>query len=169
MHVLANVIVPFDTKNASIRPAVARDAAVWARLDTLMFRYQQPEGQLWGVKPASGFMFDWWALGGRWNGWGRQIRTLVSRQGLIPSTRPIPRFLAHNAVWSEDLGRVRLTSALLPHAIVTPHGEWEECAELSFGTPTLRERKALGTWRRRLRRLVRAYPDCLAVAVDYHC
>jgi hypothetical protein len=52
----------------------------------------------------------------------------MTKQGLRPSQRSIPRFLRHNAVWSEDLCRVRLSS-LYPVAIVTPHGEWEQCSE----------------------------------------
>ena len=61
-------------------------------------------------------------------------------------------------------------ATLTPLAVVTPHGEWEECSvDLpGFGKPTVRERKAKAAWLRRIRRLMRAYPACLAVGVDYH-
>ena len=74
-------------------------------------------------------------------------------------------------MWSEDLGRVRLTSSLFPFAVVTPHGEWEECSVAlpGFGKPTVRERKAKTAWLRRIRKLMQAYPSCLAIGVDYHC
>ena len=156
----------------SIRPLVARDSAIWARLDTLLFRYQEPgDDWTWGVDSERGFMFDWWALGGRWHGWGRDVRDLMTRQRVRPSPRPVPRFLAHNAVWSKDLGRVRLTSPLLPVAVVTPHGDWREGSSVlpSFGRMTIRQRKAKAAWLRRVRRLMHAYPECLAIAVDYHC
>ncbi len=168
MHQLAAVLIPF---NASIRPLAARDAAAWARLDMLLYRYEQPQEQAWGVDATRGYIFDWWALGGRWQGWGRHIRTLMARQRLRPSQRPIPRFLERNAVWSEDLGRVRMGSSPFPVAVVTPHGDWHQCSEavLGFGKTTVRERKAKAAWLRRIRTLMRAYPDCLAVGVDYHC
>lgn len=93
----------------------------------------------------------------------------MTRQGLRPSQGSIPRFLKRNAVWSEDLGRVRLAAfSLCPDAVITPHGEWEEYAEDS-GNSTVRERKAYAAWLRRIRRLMRAYPRCLAIAIDCHC
>ena len=125
MHAFAVVLIPFYEVHASIRPLVARDAAALARLDTLLVRYEQPQEEAWGVDHARGFIFDWWELGGRWNGWGRNLRTVMKRQRLRPSPRPIPRCFERNAVWSEDLGRARLGSSLFPVAVVTPYGEWE--------------------------------------------
>jgi hypothetical protein len=171
MHVFAVALIPFYRFHASIRPLAARDAAALARLDTLMFRYEQPQEEAWGVDHGRGFMFDSWRVGGRWNSWGRDLRTLTRRQHLRPLPRPIPRCLERNAVWSEDLGRVRLTSSLFPPAVVTPHGEWEECSvDLpGFGKPTVRERKAKAAWLRRIRKLMQTYPSCLAIGVDCHC
>jgi hypothetical protein len=34
---------------------------------------------------------------------------------------------------------------------------------------TARKRKAKAAWRKEIRRLMRPFPDCLAIAVDYHC
>lgn len=95
----------------------------------------------------------------------------MTRQGLRPSQRPIPRFLERNAAWSEDLGRVRLNSSLLPAAVVTPYGEWKEGAAIlpAFGRATNRQRKAKAAWLRKIRTLMHAYPGSLAIAVDYHC
>jgi hypothetical protein len=168
MHQLAVVLVPFDSERASIRPRVARDAALWARLDTLLFRYEQPQELAWGVDLARGFQFDWWRLTDYWR---REVRSLMTKQGLRPSARPIPRFLAGNAVWSEDVGRVRLNPSAFPVAILTPHGEWIECPVLllDFGNATVRVRKAEAAWQRTIRKLMHAYPGCLAIGVDYHC
>jgi hypothetical protein len=170
MHALAVVIIPFDASRANIRPTAARDAAVGARIDTLLFRYEQPDEQAWGVSHARGFKFDWCSIGGRWKNWGREIRGLMKAQRRRSSRLSIPRVVERNAAWSEDLVQVRMTSfALLPIAVITPHGEWEECrGNWGLGKPTTRERRFKAAWIRRLRTLMRAYPSCLVIAVDYH-
>jgi hypothetical protein len=150
---------------------VARDAATRAALDTLLFRYQQPEEQAWGVDSARGFKFDWWVIGGRFDGWGREVRALMTRQRLRPAPRPIPRFLERNAIWSDDLGRVRFTSSIYPLAVVTLYGDWIEASPLlpSFGKTTVRVRKAKAAWLKKIRTMMHAFPSCLAICVDYHC
>ena len=110
MHSLALIIVPYDSAQANVRPLVARDAALSARIETLLFLYEQPQEELWGVDHSRGFQFDWCVLGGRWAGWGRQMRQMMIKQRLDPSRRPIPHFLERNSVWSEDLTRVRIAS-----------------------------------------------------------
>ena len=170
MHQLAAVLIPFGPAQTSIRPLVARDAAASAQLGTLLYRYEQLEDQSWGVDIERGFRFDWWTRGGRWDGWGREVRSLMTRQRLRPAPRSLPRFLERNSVWSEDLTRVRLISALTPVSLVTPHGEWKESSALfGFGKPTLRERKAKAAWLRKMRQVIEMYPYCLAIGVDYHC
>jgi hypothetical protein len=93
----------------------------------------------------------------------------MRKQRQRPTRRAIPRFIEHYAVWSQDLLRVRLIATHLPDAIVTPHGEWKESSMLLLGGNTVRERKAKAAWVKKIRRIVHAYPDCLAVGVDYHC
>ena len=39
----------------------------------------------------------------------------------------------------------------------------------SFGNMTVRERKAKVAWLNKIRRVMRAYPGYLAIAVNYHC
>lgn len=170
MHALAVVMIPFDAPGATVKPSVARNAAVAARIDTLLFRYTQPEEQAWGVDEERGFKFDWCTVGGRWQSWGRHLRKLMATQRRRPSRRRIPRIIERNAVWSADLAQIRLTSFdLLPIAIITPHGEWEECrGNWGLGKSTARERRFKAAWIRRLRTLMRAYPECLAIAVDFH-
>jgi hypothetical protein len=169
MHAFAVALIPHYEVHAALRPLAARDAAAKARLETLLLRYEQPEDQAWGVDYGGGFRFDWWEVGGRWSGWGRNLRALMVKQGLRPSPRAIPKFLERNAMWSEDLCRVRLGSWVFPLAVVTPHGDWEECAVWpGFGKLTARERKAKAAWLRRIRTLMRAYPSCLAIGIDYH-
>jgi hypothetical protein len=171
MHSLGAVLIQFDRARAAIRPQAARDAAAQAQLDTLLFRYEQPQEELaWGVDDARGFRFDWCVVGGRFSGWGREVRSLMARQRIRPTARPIPRFLESNAIWSEDLGRVRLTMSLFPIALLTPYGDWLDApGELpNFGKMSARARRALAAWRTKIRQAARAFPDCLAVGVDYH-
>ena len=171
MHSLGAVLIQFDRARAAIRPKAARDAAAQAQLDTLLFRYEQPQEELaWGVDDARGFRFDWCVIGGRWGGWGRDVRSLMARQHIRPTARPIPRFLERNAIWSEDLGRVRLTASLFPLALLTPYGDWLDApADLpNFGKTSARARRAQAAWLTKIRQVARAFPDCLAVGIDYH-
>jgi hypothetical protein len=154
-----------------MRPLVARDAALSARIETLLFRYEQPEEMAWGVDHSRGFQFDWCIVGGRWEGWGRQVRRLMVKQKIQPSGRPIPQFLERNAVWSEDVGRVHISSlADYPLAVITPHGDWVDCPSALpvFGKATARQRNAKSAWSRTIQGIMKTYPDCLAVAIDYH-
>ena len=171
MHSLALIVVPYDSAQANVRPLVARDAALSARIETLLFLYEQPQEELWGVDYSRGFQFDWCVLGGRWAGWGRRMRQMMIKQRLDPSRRPIPQFLERNSVWSEDLTRVRIASFReYPFAVITPHGEWVDCPSVLpiYGKPTVRQRKAKNAWLKQIQRIMNAYPDCLAIAVDYH-
>lgn len=168
MHQLAVVLVPFGPEHTSIRPLAARDEGTRARLDTLLFQVTQPDRAAWGVDFEQGFEMDWWSIGGRWTGWGRDVRALMRRQRVRPATRPIPRFLLANTVWTEDLARVRLSSPVFPDAMLTPHGVWNEAGVLLMGSKTARERKAKAAWLRRIREVVQMYDRHLAVAIDYH-
>ena len=87
MHTLAVVLIPHYVVHAALRPIEARDAAALARLETLMFRFEQPEDQAWGVDHGRGFRCDYWSVGGRWNGWGRELRAMLRKQRLRPSPR----------------------------------------------------------------------------------
>jgi hypothetical protein len=169
-HSLVAVIIPFDSHRENIATPVARAAAAYARIDTLLFRYEQPQQQSWGVDFARGYRFDGWEIGGQWEGWGHQVRRRLKSQGLHPLKSSIPRSIKPNAVWSEDLAHVMLTSfPLFPVAIITPYGEWEECpGSWGWGKSTKRERKLESTWLRRMRKLLRAGSGCLAVGVDCH-
>jgi hypothetical protein len=122
------------------------------------------------VDHERGFKFDWCAIGGGWQGWRRHIRKLMRASRVRPLRRALPRILERNALWSEDLLRFRVASfALLPIAVITPHGEWGGVPwELGWGKASARERRFKVAWIRRLRTLMRAYPVCLAIAVAVH-
>ena len=171
MHSLAVLVVPNDAPRARIRPLAVRDAALSARIDTLLFRFEQPEERAWGVDHAQGARFDWCVIGGRWAGWGRRVRQLMRKQNIEPLRTPIPKFVERDAVWSGDLIRVR-TAALAeyPLAVITPHGDWVDCPSVlpAFWKPTPRERKARTGWLKTIGQIMDAYPDCLVIAVDYH-
>lgn len=171
MHSLALIVVPYDYAEADVRPLVARNAALSARIQALLFLFEQPQEELWGVDHSRGFQFDWCVLGGRWAGWGRRMRQMMIKQRRDLSRRPIPSFLVRNSVWSEDLARVRIASFREhPFAIITPHGDWVDCPSVLpiYGKPTLRQRKARKAWIKQIRRIMNAYPYSLAIAVDYH-
>jgi hypothetical protein len=174
VHQLAIALIPFDADRERARRRSARYDVIEARLDTLLFRFEEPDDLAWGVGDASGFRFDWWEIGGRWHGWGRKVRKLLRNRQirLLGTPIPLPRGVASNAVWTEDLGRAPFTaSSEYPTAVITPYSEWIDCPSALpiFGTPTARQRKARAAWFRRLRRLARTYTGCLAIAVDYHC
>ena len=137
----------------------------------MLFRFQQPDEPAWGVDYSRGFQFDWCEVGGRWSGWGRRVRQRLSKQKVQATRRPIPRLLEPNAAWSDDLGRVRW--ALLgewPLAIITPHGEWVDCPSVLpiLDKPTVRQRRAEKAWFKKIQKIMNAYSECLAVAVDFH-
>ena len=171
MHSLALIVVPYDSAQANVRPLGARDAALSARIEALLFLYEQPQEELWGVDYSRGFQFDWCVLGGRWAGWGRRMRQMMIKQRLDSSRRAIPQFLERNSVWSEDLTRVRIASFReYPFAVITPHGRWVDCPSVLpiYGKPTVRQSKAKKAWVKQIQRIMKAYADCLAIAVDYH-
>ena len=93
------------------------------------------------------------------------------KQKIQPSGRPIPQFLERNAVWSEDVGRMHISSLPdYPLAVITPHGDWVDCPSALpiFGKATVRQRKAKAAWLKTIQAIMKTYPDCLAVAIDYH-
>jgi hypothetical protein len=53
---------------------------------------EEPDDMAWGVDETRGFRFDWWAIGGRWHGWGRKIRKVLKgrmwRLLLEPLSKP---------------------------------------------------------------------------------
>jgi hypothetical protein len=169
MHALAVVIVPNYSGRADVRPLAARDAALSARIESLLYMFEQPPERAWGVDYSRGFQFDWCVIGGRWEGWGRRVRRLMLKKMKLPR-RPIPRFLERNAVWTDWLSRMRIASLdEYPLAVITPHGDWVDCPEeLWSGTATVRARNAEAAWLKKVQKIMTAYPDCLAVAVDYH-
>ena len=171
MHLLAAVVIPYESYHAEIRPAVARDAALNGRLEMLLYQFMQPDDDWkWGIDHHLGFQFDWWALGGSYDGWGRDVRSQMARQRVPPIKRAIPRFIERNAIWTDDLARVRLAMSLVPHAVLTPHGVWHEPSMIlfGFGKQTVREKRARAAWLRKIRKILQMYAAHLAVAVDYH-
>ena len=107
---------------------------------------------------------------GSHDGWGRDVRAQTARQRLRLTERPIPRFIARNAIWTDDLARVRLAMSLIPHAVLTPHGAWHAPSTIlfGFGKQTVREKRSRAAWRRKIRRILGMYPAHLAIGVDYH-
>src|ERR1051325_1739183 len=101
-HMLVGVIIPSESRRAKIASVEAQEAAAYALIDTLLLRYEQPAEQAWGVDVAGGYKCDWWQVGGRWQGWGNDVRRHMRRQGLNPSRASMSRSLKRNAVWAGD-------------------------------------------------------------------
>jgi len=72
----------------------------------------------------------------------------------VPPRNPNPRFLERNAVWSEDLGRVRLTASSLPLTLLTPYGDWWDAPAFlpNFGKTSARARRAQAAWLTKIRK-----------------
>jgi hypothetical protein len=144
-----------------------------ASISTLLFRYQERPNRR-GPADHDREKFDWWVVGGRWDGWARAVRQEMTHQSLPRSVgRRIPRFVSGNAVWSDELAHLRLSKLRhrsWPVAVITPYGDWIECDNraLYSGKPNVRERRARVAWFNTMRRLMRTWSGCLAVAIDYH-
>jgi hypothetical protein len=91
--------------------------------------------------------WDWYEIGGRWDA-----------------------RLRNNAVMAKTLLERPDLRDLLPFALVTPDGLWQEReALITQGWMKWRvERKTGGAWRRQVRAALRRFPDRRVVCVDVH-
>lgn len=98
--------------------------------------------------------WDWYTIGGRWNGW------ITGRTAA--DTRDLRQVdLASNlATTSEALER-----GIIPTAILTPDGEWHELGTVGWFGVILRQKP---DWPQTVSRLFREHPDHHAVIVDAH-
>ena len=94
--------------------------------------------------------FDWYEIGGRWD-------------GHIKGSR-------RNVISARTLSRSPHLPKCLPYYLVTPEGRWleSEC-RLCFGPPeTASERRTHRRWLAQVRRVLKQYRDCKVVCVDIH-
>ena len=93
--------------------------------------------------------WDWYEIGGRWNGY-------------IPGS-------IENAIHAENLANSKGLARCLPHAILTPDGEWiepEHCYRLGwkFIVHEIKPER----WMKIVREFLLRWPDHRVVCVDIH-
>ena len=117
--------------------------------------YQQPDPQcddcqgtgtrLSTYNPDS--QWDWWAIGGGWDGSWHPDNVLPVRDLL--------------AAWGQHV------HPTIPFAVVTPDGEWHQHGQMGwFGMAS--NTISADDWGQTVRTLLQANPDALAVACDLH-
>lgn len=101
--------------------------------------------------------WDWWAIGGRWDGWifGPERETAPGGGAGGFNLDGAHRTPENNARPARDIPLDEVDG--MPFAVVTPDGHWHGASDA-----------APGGWRRHVKELVGRYPDHLAVAVDCH-
>ena len=94
--------------------------------------------------------WDWYEIGGRWNGYIRGSK--------------------RNVITARALHRSPHLHKCLPYYLVTPDGRWLESeSRLSWGSPeTAADRRNNRRWLAQVRRVLKQYSDCKVVCVDIH-
>ena len=92
--------------------------------------------------------WDWWVIGGRWDGWITNAKTAGER-------------LADNTATTEQA----IERNVIPHAIVTPDGEWHEHGKMGWWGILLTEKE---NWDSEAREILTRYPGHNVVILDAH-
>jgi hypothetical protein len=92
--------------------------------------------------------WDWYVIGGRWDGWINDLDT--SRESLTDNM----------ALTEEAIAREKI-----PHAIITPDGEWHERGQMGWWAMLLTENE---NWEQEARALLASYVGHRVVIVDAH-
>ena len=102
--------------------------------------------------------WDWYVIGGRWDGWvtGNEQS---SNHGY--NFGPQHQTLANNMATTEDA----LARDVIPHAIITPDGEWHERGQMGWFATLITENE---DWDAQAREILARYPGDHLVIVDAH-
>lgn len=94
--------------------------------------------------------FDWYEIGGRWDGYIKGSR--------------------HNVISAKALHRSPRLRKCLPYYLATPDGRWLEHEDAPlFGAPaTSTQRRSERRWLTQVRRVLKQYIHCKVVCVDIH-
>ncbi len=96
--------------------------------------------------PAS--KWDWYVVGGRWDGWMNDLETSNERiEDNIATTHDV---IARNKI---------------PHAIITPDGQWHERGSMGWWAILLTENE---NWDEHTQAILARHPDCRVVLLDAH-
>lgn len=92
--------------------------------------------------------FDWYEIGGRWNGW----------------------LNGENVITAGNLASDKKLKKRLPYFILTPDGDWIK-REYSYLVGNLIKTETMSdvAWLKKVRRLLERWPDHQVVCVDAHC
>ena len=102
--------------------------------------------------------WDWYEIGGRWDG------LITGRK------RPNSDVLRNNSIRASTLLRARDFSARIPFSIVTPTGEWVERSTFeTTSTGWYTRETPTDVWTAHVRRILAAFPMFRVVCVDTHC
>lgn len=92
--------------------------------------------------------WDWYVIGGRWDGWINDLETAGER--LEDNVATVDHVIERNKV---------------PHAIITPDGQWHEHGKMGWWAVLLTENE---NWDDQARSIFAAHSDCRVVIVDAH-
>jgi hypothetical protein len=97
--------------------------------------------------PAS--KWDWWVVGGRWHGW-------------ITGKKQAGRNLVENNIASTEMAIIR---GIIPHAILTPDGNWHERGQLGWWAILITEDE---NWEDQAKEILASYPGHQLLILDAH-
>ena len=92
--------------------------------------------------------WDWWVIGGRWDGWLLDHETSGEQ-------------VAANMTTTEDA----LARGKIPHAIITPDGAWHEHGRMGWWATLITENE---NWDTDARQLLATYPGHQFLILDAH-
>ncbi len=92
--------------------------------------------------------WDWYVIGGRWDGWINDLETSGERA-------------ADNMATTEQM----IERGKIPHAIITPDGEWHEHGRMGWWAILLTENE---NWDAEARAILASYPSHQLVIIDAH-
>ncbi len=105
--------------------------------------------------------WDWYEIGGRYNGRIRGVQT--PRRYQHASDIGANTLVAAECLRSPDL------SKRLPHAVLTPHSEWIERSSINSTMSGWYVREQpMRQWQQRVRRILRTFSDHRVACVDTH-
>ena len=92
--------------------------------------------------------WDWYVIGGRWDGWinGRE----TDRESVRDNTATIEQAIERG---------------IIPHAIITPDGEWHEHGRMGWWAMLITENE---DWETQAREILAGYPGYDLVILDAH-
>lgn len=102
--------------------------------------------------------WDWYRIGGRWDGWVTGNEQTSDNGFNFDASH---ESVANNIATTKQA----LKRDIIPHAIVTPDGQWHERGQMGFWAVLITENEA---WDSEAKRILARYPGHQLVIVDAH-